>query len=144
MDVLTKEQRRKNMQAIRNSGTKAERKLALALWAKGHRYRKNSKAVIGKPDLAFKSIKLAIFVHGEFFHGRNWKVNKYRIQTNREFWWKKIESNIQRDKKVMELLTSEGWSVLTFWDTEVLKNLEYCVNVIEDVIRDLNNAKKVL
>ena len=93
MDVLTKEQRRKNMQAIRSKETKDEVLLAKALWQRGHRYRKNDKTVFGKPDLTFKRYKLAIFVDSEYFHGKDWNIEKHRIQTNRDFWWAKIEGN---------------------------------------------------
>lgn len=137
MDVLTPEQRRKNMQAIRSKGTKAERKLAHALWSTGHRYRKNDSAVFGKPDLTFKSIKLAIFVDSEYFHGKNWKVTKYRIKSNQEFWWNKIEGNISRDLVVVNKLISEGWTVLRFWDTEIHKNLSHCIMKIEKTIKRL-------
>ena len=62
MDRLTKEQRRKNMQAVKNKNSQIEIALGKALWAKGYRYRKNDTSVIGKPDFTFKRIKLAIFV----------------------------------------------------------------------------------
>ncbi|MFH0894774.1 MAG: very short patch repair endonuclease [Bacteroidota bacterium] len=135
MDVLTKEQRRKNMQAIRSKDTKAEKILAHALWSEGFRYRKNNKTVFGKPDLTFKKLKIAVFVDSEFFHGRDWEENKHRIQTNQEFWWKKIEDNMNRDKRVVEKLTAEGWKVLRYWDTEVHKKLRYCVLEIKKQIR---------
>lgn len=70
MDRLTKEQRRKNMQANKSSGTKPELLLGKALFALGYRYRKNNKNVFGKPDLTFKRLKLAIFIYGEFWHGK--------------------------------------------------------------------------
>src|SRR5690554_7514036 len=100
MDNLTKEQRRKNMQANKSTGTNPELLLAKTLFARGHRYRKNDKTVFGKPDLTFKNIKLAIFVDGEFWHGKDWDQRKMDHKTNREFWIKKIESNIERDKVV--------------------------------------------
>ena len=65
---LTKEQRRKNMQANKSAGTKPEILLAKMLFARGHRYRKNNKTVFGKPDFTFKKLKIAIFVDGEFWH----------------------------------------------------------------------------
>lgn len=114
MDVLTKEQRRKNMQAIKNKATKDEVLLAKTLWYRGHRYRKNDKTVFGKPDLTFKRHRLAIFVDSEFFHGKDWDTEKYRIQTNRDFWWAKIERNMQRDRQVNEQLAKTGWKVLRF------------------------------
>ena len=140
MDVLTKEQRRKNMQAIRSKGGKAEIMLSKTLWSRGHRYRKNDKRILGKPDLTFKRLKIALFVDSEYFHGRYWKTNKYRIKSNREFWWKKIEGNIKRDKHVNSELLADGWMVLRFWDTEVKSRLSECVESIETAI---NERKKV-
>ena len=60
-DVLTPEQRRKNMQHIRSNDTKIEVLLRRALWEKGYRYRKNYKKLPGKPDIALTKYKIAIF-----------------------------------------------------------------------------------
>jgi DNA mismatch endonuclease (patch repair protein) len=137
MDVLTPEQRRKNMQAIKSKATKAELILAKALWAKGYRYRKNNKRVFGNPDLTFSKYKLAIFVDGEYFHGYNWDTEKLRIKTNRSFWWKKIEGNMRRDEVVNKTLVENGWTVLRFWTNEIRKNLAYCTDKIEQTLKDL-------
>lgn len=123
------------MQAIRNKDSKAEQLLAKTLWAKGFRYRKNDKGVFGKPDLTLKRYRLAVFVDGSFFHGRDWEVQKYRIKSNREFWWKKIEGNMKRDRQVNEELRKRSWKIIRFWDTEILKNLAYCVQIIEDEVK---------
>ena len=135
MDILTKEQRRKNMQAIKSSGTKIEVRLAKALWAKGYRYRKNCKNVFGKPDIVMGKYKLAVFCDSEFWHGKNWKKNSKRIGTNKKFWINKIESNIKRDKKVNRTLKEAGWTVLRFWGDDITRNLEKCVNRIDAVIK---------
>lgn len=82
MDKLTKEQRKKNMQANKAAGTKPELLLAKTLFARGYRYRKNDRSVFGKPDLTFKKIKLAIFIDGEFWHGKDWERRKYDHKTN--------------------------------------------------------------
>lgn len=137
MHKLTKEQRKKNMQANKSTGTKSELLLAKTLFARGHRYRKNNKTVFGKPDLTFKSIKLAIFVDGEFWHGKDWHKRKSDHKTNREFWYNKIERNIERDKEVNEELTKKGWTILRFWSKEVEKNLLNCVLQIESEIKKL-------
>ena len=134
MDVLTQEQRRRNMQAIKATSTKEEVMLSKALWRKGHRYRKNDKSVFGKPDLTFKRNKVAVFVDSEYFHGKDWETEKHRIKTNKEFWWKKIEGNIRRDMKVNEELSKAGWKVLRFWSKEIRKNLAYCVIKIEELL----------
>jgi len=132
MDVLSKDQRRRNMQAIKSKGSKDEVLLAKTLWNKGLRYRKNDKSVFGKPDLTFKQKKLAIFIDSEYFHGYNWDIQKNRIKTNQEFWWRKIESNIKRDELVNKELKSRGWKVLRFWSKYLRNNLANCVTQIED------------
>lgn len=136
MDVLTPEQRTKNMKAIRSKNTKMELLLAKSLWAKGIRYRKNDKSVFGKPDLTVKKYKIAIFVDSEYFHGKDWKTDKYRIKTNREFWWKKIEENQKRDQTVNSFLVDNKWKVLRFWSKEIRKNLNLCTDEIIAVINE--------
>ncbi|TLX72996.1 very short patch repair endonuclease [Labilibacter sediminis] len=135
MDVLTKEQRRKNMRAIKSKGTKIEELLGKAMWAKGYRYRKNNKNVFGKPDFTFKKYKIAIFCDSEFFHGKDWEVQKHRIKTNTEFWHKKIEGNIKRDQLVNETLLKDGWKIVRFWGEEIKKNRDRCVLEIEQLIK---------
>ena len=127
MDVLTPEQRRKNMQAIKGKDTKIEVMLRQKLWEKGYRYRKNYKNLPGKPDIVFLKLKIAIFCDSEFWHGYNWEDKKKRLGTNREFWIKKIETNMERDKRVNEKLI--------FWETEIKKNLDNCIKIIEEAIQ---------
>lgn len=140
MDVLTKEQRTKNMKAIKSHGTKDEVLLAKALWQKGYRYRKNDKTVFGKPDLTFKRYQIAIFVDSEYFHGKDWESEKFRIKSNRDFWWNKIEGNIKRDIIVNETLISAGWTVLRFWSKNLRKNKTACLQVIENEIERKKDA----
>ncbi|GAB6008268.1 DNA mismatch endonuclease Vsr [Dysgonomonas reticulitermitis] len=134
MDKLTKEQRRKNMQAVKATGSKIETALARALFARGYRYRKNDKSVFGKPDLTFKKYKIAIFVDSEFWHGKDWTIRKNDHKSNQEFWYKKIERNIERDKEVNLELTEQGWKVLRFWGRDINKNLLFCILEIEEAI----------
>jgi len=136
MDFLTPEQRSKLMSAIRSTNTKDEVRLAKALWALGYRYRRNNKTVFGKPDFTFKKIKLAIFVDGEFFHGKNWDIDRNRIKTNSEFWIKKIERNMQRDIEVNAYLQSQNWKILRFWSNDIKKNLDSCILEIENAIAE--------
>lgn len=139
MDKLTKEQRRKNMQAVKSKGSKIEQKLGKALWSKGYRYRKNNKSVFGKPDLTLKKYKIAIFCDSEFWHGKNWEQRKKDHKTNIDFWHKKIERNIERDKEVNAALSSQGWKVLRFWGNEIEQKLLNCLTKIELAI---NEAKR--
>ena len=139
MDKLTKEQRRKNMQAVKSKGSKIETLLAKSLWAKGLRYRKNDKSVFGKPDFTFKKYKVAVFCDSEFWHGKDWEEKKLEHKSNIKFWHQKIERNIQRDKEVNEELLKTGWQVIRFWGKEIEKDLVNCVIKIEDKI---NEAKR--
>lgn len=139
MDKLTKDQRRKNMQAVKSKGSKIEIKLAKAMWAKGLRYRKNDKSVIGKPDFTFKKYKIAVFCDSEFWHGKDWHVKKDEHKSNIEFWHQKIERNIQRDNEVNNALRNCGWQVIRFWGEEIENDLVNCVIKIEEII---NEAKR--
>ena len=134
MDKLSKEQRRKNMQAVKSKGSKIERMLAKELWKRGYRYRKNCTEIFGKPDIVFKSLKIAIFCDSNFWHGKDWQIKKHEIKSNRDFWYKKIEKNIERDKIVTDELTKQGWLVLRFWGTDIKKETVQCVNKIEEKI----------
>ncbi len=80
MDVLTKEQRRKNMQRIKGKNTSIEIKLCKALWKKGYHYRKNYKELPGSPDIVLTKYKVAIFCDSEFFHGKDWDKLKARLE----------------------------------------------------------------
>ena len=108
--------------------------MAKILWNKGYRYRKNDKTVFGSPDLTFKKEKIAIFVDGEFFHGKDWDAEKFRIKSNRDFWWNKIDGNIKRDLVVNKTLIHAGWTVLRFWNKDLIKNPESCLQIIENEI----------
>lgn len=134
MIMLTKEQRSKNMQAVKSTGSKIETAFAKALFARGYRYRKNDRTVFGKPDLTFKKIKLAIFIDSEFWHGKDWAKHKHDHKSNIDFWHKKIERNMLRDKEVTRQLKKENWKVLRFWGKQVEKSLDICILRVEKVI----------
>ena len=139
MDIFTKEQRRKNMQNIKQKDTKIEIMLRKALWNKGYRYRKNYKGLPGRPDIVLTKYKMAIFCDGEFFHGKDWEVLKPRLENsnNSEFWISKISRNRERDDEVNKRLLFEGWTVVRFWGKDIKKNVEECVKVIEECIWDI-------
>jgi DNA mismatch endonuclease Vsr len=95
--------------------------------------------VFGKPDLTFKKLKIAIFVDSEFWHGKDWVKQKQRINTNRAFWWAKIERNIQRDRIVKRQLIKSGWKVLRFWGNDIQKKLPNCIYKIEQALEERRN-----
>ena len=134
MDKLTKEQRHKNMKAVKNKDSKIEIQLRKALWRKGYRYRKNYTKLEGKPDIVLQKYKIAIFCDSEFWHGYDWETRKQDIKSNRDFWIKKIEGNIQRDITVNKILKDQGWKVVRFWGKDIQKNLCACIDKIEKEI----------
>lgn len=137
MDDMTREQRHKNMSHIRFKDTKPEVLLRKALWKRGIRYRKNYVALPGKPDIALTRYKIAIFVDGDFWHARGHQDSPgEQVASNKEYWQKKLRNNVERDKAVNDVLTEDGWLVLRFWSSDVMKHLDDCINQILQYIPD--------
>lgn len=131
----TPPKRSKNMSKIKSKNTKPELLLRKKLWHSGLKgYRLNKKGVDGTPDIVYLKKKVAIFVDGEFWHGRNWNSKKKRIKTNKNYWLPKIEKNILRDEAVNMKLLYKGWTVLRFWDTDILKNPEIIIDTIRKTL----------
>ena len=133
-DVLTKEQRHRNMSNIRSKDTKIECILRKDLWSHGIRYRKNYSALPGKPDIVITKYRIAVFCDSDFWHGYDWENRKSRIKSNQEYWISKIERNMKRDQEVTLALVDQGWIVLRFWEHTIRKELEGCVNDIQETI----------
>lgn len=134
MDDLTPEQRKKNMRAIRSKDTTIELALRKALWQRGIRYRKNYKGLIGKPDIVITKYRIAVFCDSDFWHGYDWEKRKARIKSNQNYWIPKIERNMKRDREITAALVEQGWIVLRFWEHTIRKELEECVNDIQEAV----------
>lgn len=145
MDNLTKDQRRKNMKNIRSKNTSIEIILRKALWQRGYRYRKNYKELPGNPDIVLTKYKIAIFCDGEFFHGKDWEVQKLRLEksSNSEYWISKISRNCERDNEVNKKLLFEDWTVIRFWGKDIKNNTEECVKAIEEAIFDRMYSQEI-
>lgn len=129
-DNHTKEIRSKNMSRIRSVNTKPEEVVRKYLFSKGLRYRKNVKTLPGCPDIVLKKYHTVIFVNGCFWHQHDcgrfvWPA------TNSEYWHRKIESNVTRDKFNSQLLREQGWKVLVIWECQLRKS------VAEDSLQEL-------
>jgi len=136
MDRHTPEQRRKNMQAIKNKDSEIEILLRKELWSRGLRYRKNVNKIFGKPDIVFMSKKVAVFCDSEFWHGYNWEERKNDFKSHQEFWIPKIERNMERDREVTRKLQAEGWTVLRFWGKDIEKHITRCADLIETALKN--------
>lgn len=117
-DRHTPEQRRRNMSAVKNKNTKPEMAVRKFLCSRGVRYRVNFQALPCKPDIVITKSKLAIFVHGCFWHGHNCKKGNLP-KTNLEFWKNKIDLNKKRDLKNKKDLKELGWKSVCIWECQI-------------------------
>ena len=121
---------RKRMSKVKLKNGTAEQILAKKLWHMGYRYRKNDKRLPGSPDIVIPRHRIAIFVDGEFWHGKDWETRKPRLKSNREYWIEKIEENIARDKRVDDQLRAMDWIPIHFWSKDALKDTDSCISDI--------------
>ena len=127
-DRITKEQRSKNMSQIRSKDTSIELKVRKYLFSLGYRYRVNYKELPGKPDIVFTKKKIAIFIHGCYWHGHNCNSRYAHIsKSNTNYWNTKIQRNQERDKRNIEQLEKDGWKVIVLWECEIKENFEELV-----------------
>lgn len=138
MDILNKEQRHRNMVAIRSKNTKPEILVRNFLFSRGFRYRLNHPRLPGKPDIVLRKYKTCIFINGCFWHGHD--ACKYFVmpKTRTEFWQAKIERNKERDSEIQRQLASIGWHCITIWECQLkpkvreatLESLSYTLSLI--------------
>lgn len=132
--LITTPEISKRMSKMKSKRNKIEIKLAKALWHKGYRYRLNYKVLPGSPDIVITKYYVAIFVDGEFWHGKDFGERQNKLKNNKEYWIEKITENINRDITNDMLLRKLGWIPIHFWSRDVEKNTEACVKEIEEVI----------
>ncbi len=122
-DLLTREQRSRNMSKIRGKNTKPELLIRRLLHAKGYRYRLHGKAgtakLPGHPDLVFAGRRKVIFVNGCFWHVHDCKAGQHAPAANAEFWEAKRTRTRERDALQREQLEAAGWKVLTVWECQL-------------------------
>lgn len=127
------------MSRISGKDTKPEELVRKYLFSKGFRYRKNVHTLPGSPDLVLPKYHTVIFVNGCFWHGH--KNCKYFVwpKSNTEFWRKKIEANMERDKRKKSQLEDMGWSVLTVWECELRpKERQTTLERLENTLKHLS------
>ena len=131
-DVLTPEQRQRNMRNIKGKNTKPELILRRALHARGFRYHLHRRDFPGCPDLVFPKYSAVIFVHGCFWHRHGCKYTS-TPSTRKEFWEKKFDGNVAHDRKVYQELEKEGWRVFVVWEC-TLKSCDGLSKTCADII----------
>lgn len=141
-DIKTKDDRSKNMSAIKSKETKPEIYLRKLLFARGYRYRKNVSYIFGHPDIYLGKYKTAIFVHGCFWHRHHKCKFAYSPKSNVEFWEKKFERNIIRDKVVSQTLFDTNIKCLIVWECTIKKmrkDIKMESEILEKIICFLEN-----
>jgi len=116
------------MSRIRSKNTKVERLVFRELRKRGIYFQKHYKRAKGKPDIALPSKKKAVFIDGDFWHGRNFSKQKKRLP--KKYWLPKIEKNVRNDRKNRLALEKAGWKVLRVWEKETIKNPEKAISKI--------------
>ncbi len=107
--------RSRTMSAIKQKGTEPELAVATELRRLGYRFQASERDLPGTPDLVLRRHKVAIFVHGCYWHGHNCKHGKRQSKTNQDYWVAKLKRNRARDRRAVKLLKSMGWKSLVLW-----------------------------
>lgn len=107
------------MRAVKGRNTKPEMQVRRAAHALGFRFRLHRKDLPGSPDLVFPRLKIAVFVHGCFWHGHDCARGARAPKTNADYWRGKIARNMARDARVRDELEALGWAVETIWECEL-------------------------
>ncbi len=137
MDKFSSEIRSKTMRAVRSEKTSLEIMVTKALWKRGVRFRKNTKDLIGKPDIAIKKYKVVVFLDSCFWHGC---YEHCRMpETNQNYWIKKIDRNRERDKEITNYYIESNWKVLRVWEHDLKNNFE---ETLETIIHFIVKNKK--
>jgi len=107
------------------------------LWRLGCRYRIDVSNLPGRPDIVFPKARLVVFCDGDFWHGRRWAERRRKLRTghNADYWVRKIGRNIERDRQNTALLEKAGWTVLRFWEGDILR---CCGDVASQILHVLD------
>jgi DNA mismatch endonuclease, patch repair protein len=143
-DVMTPEQRRRNMAAIKGKDTKLEMIVRKHLFSRGLRFRVQVRKLPGTPDIVLPKYKTVIFVNGCFWHGHD-GCKYFRLpKSNVQFWKEKIERNVARDTRSETELKALGWRVIRVWECEiktVAEREEYLKRLYDRIV---NSAQSYL
>ena len=132
-DIVSPEQRSRNMAAIRSQNTKPEIYFRRLLFARGFRYRIGEKTVPGHPDIFLRKYNTAVFVHGCFWHRHTGCRYAYMPKSRVAFWQKKFDANVRRDHAVRQQLRDQGIRYLIIWECTI-RQMRKNRNTEEDIL----------
>lgn len=135
MDNISEVHRSWNMSRIKGKNTKPELLVRSLLHRMGYRFRIHCKDLPGKPDVVFPKYKTVIFVHGCFWHRHDGCKYAYSPKSRMDFWGKKFNATIERDKKKTAILRASGWYVIVVWECELKDNAKNVINKIDAILK---------
>jgi DNA mismatch endonuclease (patch repair protein) len=121
-DMFGQQKRSEIMSKVHSANTTPEIRVRKLLHSMGYRFRLQRRDLPGNPDIVLPKYKTVIFVHGCFWHGcLTCRHAKIRPVANAEYWNKKLNSTLERDKNNVTLLEQMGWRVMVIWECETRK-----------------------
>jgi len=124
VDVVNSATRSRMMRGIKGVNTAPEMRVRRQMHAAGLRYRLHQKDLPGRPDLVFPSLQTVVFVHGCFWHQHPGCRYASTPATNTEFWASKLRGNVDRDRRTINALEADGWTVSIIWECSSDRDLE--------------------
>ena len=135
-DSISTARRSEIMSHIKSKDTSIELLVRRKLFSMGYRYRVNYKALPGKPDIVFTKKKVAIFIHGCYWHGHDCGSRyAHSSQSNREYWGPKIERTKQRDLDHIKKLEIDGWKVIVIWECQIKQDFDCTLDMIVEALK---------
>ena len=140
MDKISPEKRSWNMSRIRGADTQPELKVRKFLFSQGFRYRIHY-PIAGKPDIVFTKHRIALFVHGCFWHRHGCRYS-VMPKSNTGYWGDKLQRNVERDRSVATQLEQEGYQVFAVWECEIESAFEETMDRLVQFIKPRNRSNK--
>ena len=135
MDTLTSEKRSWNMSRIRGANTKPELAVRSMLHRMGYRFRISNKTLPGRPDIVLPKYRAVIFVHGCFWHRHQGCKYAYTPKSRLDFWGRKFEGNVMRDKNNLSLLKKTGWLPIVVWECKIKRNADAALGRVSAILQ---------
>lgn len=131
-DIMSVAKRSALMARIRGKHTNPERTIAALLLSAGFKFEQHTNDLPGRPDIAFRTLRVAIFIDGDFWHG--WRFPLWKAKLTMP-WQSKIETTRKRDQRNFRKLRQQGWRVLRIWEHQVERDSSRCVNRITSALK---------
>lgn len=119
MDTFDSTKRSSVMRTVKSHNTGIEMFVRRLLHKEGYRYRLHRKDLPGKPDIVFPSRRKVIFIHGCFWHQHPGCGKADRPSSNTEYWTKKLDRNVARDRQNIDAIVASGWQILVLWECQI-------------------------